>query len=245
MWNFFRNAESSADRSAIFSGTKKYEYNVHILLGSITKHKETFYNSAVLLTIDRKRIYYTKQALSKKEQNELKQGSDLVIFAINGVKIGVRIGEELATPDEIMDYMCGEKKYRIDEGNYNDKEGQWLALVNLETSRLFSKYTVQTLNSLEPTFFDENFGYYEEIVKLMSSFQSGCFNHELARIIRTETDDSILAIALQGVTKIAYDPTFELLESSERSPAKICAAMKVLKYGLLNPKMRQFSRAEQ
>lgn len=108
-----------------------------------------------------------------------------------------------------------EMKYILDEGNYNDKEGQWLALVNLETSRLFSKYTVQTLNSLEPTFFDENFGYYEEIVKLMSSFQSGCFNHELARIIRTETDDSILAIALRGVTKIAYDPTFELLESIE------------------------------
>ena len=108
-----------------------------------------------------------------------------------------------------------EMKYTLDEGNYNDKEGQWLALVNLETSRLFSKYTVQTRNSLEPTFFDENFGYYEEIVKLMSSFQSGCFNHELARIIRSETDPSILAIALQGVTKIAYDPTFELLESIE------------------------------
>ena len=29
--------------------------------------------------------------------------------------------EELATPDDIMDYMCGNERYRIDEGNYNDE----------------------------------------------------------------------------------------------------------------------------
>ena len=108
-----------------------------------------------------------------------------------------------------------EMRYELEEGNYNDKEGQWLAFVNLETSRLFSKYTVQTRNSPEPSFFDENFSYYEEIVNMMSSFQSGCFNKELARIIRTENDPVVLAIALQGAAKIAYDPTFELLESIE------------------------------
>ena len=108
-----------------------------------------------------------------------------------------------------------EMRYELEEGNYNDKEAQWLAFVNLETSRLFSKYTVQTRNSPEPSFFDENFTYYEEIVNMMSSFQSGCFNKELARIIRTETDPVVLTIALKGAAKIAYDPTFELLESIE------------------------------
>ena len=29
--------------------------------------------------------------------------------------------EELAAPDDIMDYMCGNERYRIDEGNYNDE----------------------------------------------------------------------------------------------------------------------------
>ena len=108
-----------------------------------------------------------------------------------------------------------EMRYILDEGKYNDQEGQWLALVNLETSRLFSKYTVQTINPSETSFFDENFSHFEEIVKLMPSFQSGCFNKELARIIRIENDPVVLAIALQGVAKIGYDPTFELLESIE------------------------------
>ncbi len=30
--------------------------------------------------------------------------------------------EELATADEIMDYMCGEERYRIDDGNYTNEE---------------------------------------------------------------------------------------------------------------------------
>ncbi len=80
-------------------GKLAYEYNMHILLGTITKHKETFYNSAVLLTTDRKRIYYAKRDLTRNEIDEIKPGEDLIIFAINGVKIGVRIGKELATPE--------------------------------------------------------------------------------------------------------------------------------------------------
>lgn len=100
-------------------------------------------------------------------------------------------------------------------GEYNDKEGQWLALLNLEMSRLFSRYTVQTVNPSEASFFEENMEYYEEIVQLMSSFESGCFNKDLARIIRTENDPAILSIALKGAANIAYDPTFELLESIE------------------------------
>lgn len=30
--------------------------------------------------------------------------------------------EELATADDIMDYMCGEERYRIDDGNYTEEE---------------------------------------------------------------------------------------------------------------------------
>lgn len=112
------------------------------------------------------------------------------------------------------EYM-NEIYHGLSEGEYNDKEGQWLALLNLEMSRLFSRYTVQTVNPSEASFFEENLGYYEEIVQLMSSFESGCFNRDLARIIRTENDPAILSIALKGTANIAYDPTFELLESIE------------------------------
>ncbi|MBR2362121.1 MAG: hypothetical protein IKA80_05700 [Spirochaetaceae bacterium] len=113
--------------------------------------------------------------------------------------------------EEYMDDI----KWELERGEYNDQEGQWLALVNLEMHRLFSKYTIQSVNPMEASFMEENMGYFEDIIKLMSSFESGCFNKELARIVRLEKDPAILSIVLGGIANVAYDPTFELLESIE------------------------------
>lgn len=113
--------------------------------------------------------------------------------------------------EEYMDDI----KWELERGEYNDQEGQWLALVNLEMQRLFSKYTIQSMNPMEASFMEENMGYFEDIIKLMSSFESGCFNKELARIVRLEKDPAILSIVLGGIANVAYDPTFELLESIE------------------------------
>lgn len=113
--------------------------------------------------------------------------------------------------EEYMDDI----KWELERGEYNDQEGQWLALVNLEMQRLFSKYTIQSVNPMEASFMEENMGYFEDIIKLMSSFESCCFNKELARIVRLEKDPAILSIVLGGIANVAYDPTFELLESIE------------------------------
>lgn len=56
--------------------------------------------------------------------------------------------EELATPDEIMDYMCGEKKYRIDDGDYTKEER--LKILNVRyalSSNSFKRYVKTTVAS--------------------------------------------------------------------------------------------------
>ena len=56
--------------------------------------------------------------------------------------------EELATPDDIMDYMCGEKRYRIDEGNYSDEDR--LKILNVRyaiSSNSFKRYVKTTVAS--------------------------------------------------------------------------------------------------
>lgn len=118
--------------------------------------------------------------------------------------------DKLLPPEKMQEIQQG-----LANGEYNDKEGQWLALTNIEMTRLFTRYSVQTINPTELPFFDQNVDYFEEIVKLMASFESGCFNKELAQVIRVENDPIILAIALQGAARMPYDPTFELLESIE------------------------------
>lgn len=56
--------------------------------------------------------------------------------------------QELATPDEIMDYMCGNTRYRIDEGNYSDEYR--LKILNVRyamSSNSYKRYVKTTVSS--------------------------------------------------------------------------------------------------
>ena len=56
--------------------------------------------------------------------------------------------QELATPDEIMDYMCGKERYRIDEGGYNDEYR--LKILNVRyamSSNSYKRYVKTTVAS--------------------------------------------------------------------------------------------------
>ena len=56
--------------------------------------------------------------------------------------------QELATPDDIMDYMCGEDRYRIDEGGYNAVDR--LKILNVRyamSSNSYKRYVKTTVAS--------------------------------------------------------------------------------------------------
>ena len=56
--------------------------------------------------------------------------------------------EELATPDEIMNYMCGEKRYRIDDADYSDEYR--LKILNVRyamSSNSYKRYVKTTVSS--------------------------------------------------------------------------------------------------
>ena len=56
--------------------------------------------------------------------------------------------QELATADEIMDYMCGAKRYRIDEGDYTKEER--LKILNVRfamSSNSYKRYVKTTVAS--------------------------------------------------------------------------------------------------
>lgn len=60
----------------------------------------------------------------------------------------LEIEEELATADEIMDYMCGEDRYRIDDGGY--KEEDRLKILNIRyamSSNNYKRYVKTTVAS--------------------------------------------------------------------------------------------------
>ena len=56
--------------------------------------------------------------------------------------------QELATPEEIMDYMCGDERYRIDEGGYSDEYR--LKILNIRyamSSNSYKRYVKTTVSS--------------------------------------------------------------------------------------------------
>ncbi len=56
--------------------------------------------------------------------------------------------EQLATPQEMMDYLCGEKMYRINEGNYTDEEKLKIVIVrNGISSNSYKRYVKTTVAS--------------------------------------------------------------------------------------------------
>ncbi|MBR4139963.1 MAG: penicillin-binding protein, partial [Lachnospiraceae bacterium] len=78
------------------------------------------------------------------------QGTRLLRFKAD-VYGHTRIGDlateqELATPDEIMDYLCGAKRYRIDEGEYSPVER--LKILNVRyamSSNSYKRYVKTTV----------------------------------------------------------------------------------------------------
>lgn len=99
----------------------------------------------------------------------------------------------------------------IYEGNYGTSEAQWQALVTRENTRCLSNSKSVSQNPMA----SYDITYKESIIKLMGTFESSCFNRNLAQILQQETDISLLRTALRASAKIAYDPNLELLSSIE------------------------------
>ena len=72
---------------------------IHIVVGTITKEENNYYNSAVVLTPDKKQILYHKRALWGWDKDNFCAGNNDGSFQIADKKIGVRICYEVRFPE--------------------------------------------------------------------------------------------------------------------------------------------------
>ncbi len=73
--------------------------NMHILIGTITKEKNEYYNSAMLISPGKITENYHKRALWGWDKDNFTIGNKEGIFEIEGIKIGVRICFEVRYPE--------------------------------------------------------------------------------------------------------------------------------------------------
>ncbi len=75
------------------------DYGMYILIGTIMKGHEKYYNSAVLFTPEGNRFIYDKRALWGWDSDNFIAGNRSGIFEIDDIKIGVRICFEVRFPE--------------------------------------------------------------------------------------------------------------------------------------------------
>ncbi len=73
--------------------------DIYLIVGTITKEKDNYYNSAILFTPKREKIVYNKRALWGWDKDNFSLGDGIGIVDIEGFKIGIRICFEIRFPE--------------------------------------------------------------------------------------------------------------------------------------------------
>lgn len=75
------------------------ENSIHVVLGTITKDDEKYYNSAIILAPYKEKKFYYKRALWGWDKDNFSVGNKDGIFEIEDLKIGIRICFEVRFPE--------------------------------------------------------------------------------------------------------------------------------------------------
>lgn len=74
-------------------------YAMHVVVGTITKEDDKYYNSAIVFTPQREKLIYHKRALWGWDKDNFSIGNKSGVFEIGGLKVGIRICFEVRFPE--------------------------------------------------------------------------------------------------------------------------------------------------
>ena len=75
------------------------ENEIHVIIGTILRKDNEYYNSAIILKPNQDKQFYHKRALWGWDRDNFCVGSENGIFEIDGCKVGVRICFEVRFPE--------------------------------------------------------------------------------------------------------------------------------------------------
>ncbi|AEE16928.1 PQQ-binding-like beta-propeller repeat protein [Treponema brennaborense] len=102
----------------------------------------------------------------------------------------------------------------LQTGNYGTAEAQWIPLVAAEIHQLRSRFTKRNGNSRQDvTIFDTDAVYAENVVTLAGTFGTRTFTADIAALLTTETDGSMISAVLHAAAQTAYDPDGAMLNA--------------------------------
>ena len=130
------------------------KYDMYILVGTITKEQNKYYNSARLISPGKTTENYHKRALWGWDKDNFTIGNKEGIFAIDGIKIGVRICFEVRYPEYFRELYRENTVLNIilfyDVADSDDIERYALIKSHIRTRAVENVTYTMSVNSIRP-----------------------------------------------------------------------------------------------
>lgn len=127
---------------------------IHIVVGTITKEESNYYNSAVVLTPDKKQILYHKRALWGWDKDNFCAGNNDGIFRIADKKIGIRICYEVRFPEFFRELYRENTDLNVilfyDVSDEDDTERYEIIRSHIRTRAAENICPILTVNAISP-----------------------------------------------------------------------------------------------
>ncbi|MEG0295498.1 MAG: carbon-nitrogen hydrolase family protein [Clostridium sp.] len=131
------------------------EYDMYVIIGSVTLNDGKYYNSAVVFSPDANKIEpYHKRALWGWDRENFNMGNNMGIFKIDEFKIGVRICFEIRFPEYFRELYKVNTDLNIvmfyDISKNDDIERYELIKSHLKTRAVENVTTIVSVNAIKP-----------------------------------------------------------------------------------------------
>lgn len=130
------------------------EYEIGIVVGTITKDEEKYYNSALVFLPNGQRKLYHKRALWGWDKDNFVAGNENGVFEFLGMKIGVRICFEVRFPEYFRELYKEQTDLNIvifyDVSDKDDKERYDLIRGHIRTRAVENVCNILTVNTIYP-----------------------------------------------------------------------------------------------
>lgn len=128
--------------------------NIHIIVGSITRENNKYYNSAIVFAPNQEKTIYHKRALWGWDKDNFSTENSNGIFDIDGFKIGIRICFEVRFPEFFRELYKAHTDLNIilfyDVSDINDAERYEMIKAHIKTRAVENVTHTLSVNSISP-----------------------------------------------------------------------------------------------
>lgn len=130
------------------------ENGMHIILGTITRQEEQYYNSAMVFAPNGEKSFYHKRALWGWDKENFSIGTHTGIYEIEGLKVGVRICFEVRFPEFFRELYREHTDLNVilfyDVSDYDDAERYELIKSHIRTRAVENVTCTLSVDTIRP-----------------------------------------------------------------------------------------------